>query len=55
MEKHFLNINIDSPRAYCAPQVSVMTIETEGVLCQSNGLGIGSANEGYGNGGSTDF
>lgn len=53
MTKHFSNINIDFPKAYCAPQVSVMTFETEGVLCQSNG--VGSTNEGFGDGGSTGF
>lgn len=32
---------------YAAPQVSVMEIETEGVLCQSGGTGFGSTNESY--------
>ena len=47
MDKHFTYINLDSPKAYSAPQVSVMTLETEGVLCQSGGAGFGGNNEGY--------
>lgn len=47
MDKHITYINIDSPKAYRAPQVSVMTFETEGVLCQSGGAGFGGNNEGY--------
>ena len=47
MDRHFTYINIDSPKAYSAPEVSVMTFETEGVLCQSGGAGFGGNNEGY--------
>ena len=36
---------------YEAPMISVTEIEIEGVLCQSGLLG----NEGYGDGGTTDF
>ena len=54
MDKHFTYINIDSPKAYSAPQVSVMTFETEGVLCQS-GAGIGTSHEPYEKGGEFDL
>lgn len=46
MEKHLFNINIDFQKAYCAPQVSVIDFETEGVLCQSPQR-VGTSHEGY--------
>lgn len=55
MEKHLFNINIDFQKAYCAPQVSVIDFETEGVLCQSGGTPFGAGNEGYSDGGTTGF
>lgn len=44
-------LNMDSAAGkYVAPEVSVMDVETEGILCQS-GAGIGTSHEPYEKGG----
>ena len=48
-------LNMDSAAGkYVAPEVSVMDVETEGILCQS-GAGIGTSHEPYENGGEYDL
>ena len=48
-------LNVDSAAGkYVAPEVSVMDVETEGILCQS-GAGIGTSHEPYENGGEYDL
>lgn len=48
-------LNMDSAAGkYVAPEVSVMDVETEGILCQS-GAGIGTSHEPYEKGGEFDL
>ena len=48
-------LNVDSAAGkYVAPEVSVMDVETEGILCQS-GAGIGTSHEPYEKGGEYDL
>ena len=48
-------LNMDSAAGkYVAPEVSVMEVVTEGILCQS-GAGIGTRHEPYENGGEYDL
>ena len=48
-------LNMDSAAGkYVAPEVSVMDVETEGILCQS-GAGIGTSHEPYEKGGEYDL